>query len=79
MVCKIFFLLRIPQYSGKIFKVKEKMAIPKHYGLKASSSLYVTTLPGLVAKGIVVVEKNVFNLSLDLKSPRVQTVCDLMG
>ena len=32
-----------------------------------TSSLYVTTLPGFVAVGIVVVEiKNVFNLSCDL-------------
>ena len=34
--------------------------------IEGSSSLYVTTLPGLVGTSIVVVGYNIFNLSRDL-------------
>lgn len=37
MVCK-YFLLRIPQFSGKIVKKKkEKMAMPKRYALQVNN------------------------------------------
>ena len=42
-----------------------------------SSSLYVTTLPSLVAMGIAVVEINAFNLSRDLTWSRVHTAVGL--
>ena len=42
--------------------------------MEGSSSLYITTLPGLVAKGIVVMEINVFDLLHDLTWPCVQRV-----
>ena len=45
--------------------------------MKRSSFLYVTTLSGLVAIDIVVI--NVFNLSRDLMWPRVQRVAWLNG
>ena len=47
--------------------------------MELSSLLYVTTLSGLVAKGMVVVEIIFFNLSRDLTNHVFKGLCDLMG
>ena len=33
-----FFLLQTPQYSGKVVKKKEKIAIPKRYALQVNAT-----------------------------------------
>ena len=47
--------------------------------LEGSSSLYLTTMPDLLAIGIVVVEKNFFDLSRDLRHHVFKGLCELMG